>query len=263
MARLGLLRSIGFVALLMVCACVESGGGSTAPASSPITVLVEELEAARSAAAGRLLEAPGIKTLSRSYGEDQQLRRIAWVDYRKNGDYLYLSYFIDQAVDEPSEMLAVVKAGDTELHARVAADGEQPWSLPSPTGFEPFISREPGWLPVGLDLHEFANTSILDDVPYDEAEAVRQSLDDGTEMWTLMISRRISGEDVDTVLTFEIAPDGRLDYTFETETGITADPRIEYELVPVEDPEPIQIPNIGEPLDLDSLDVPENLPTKP
>ena len=131
--------------LVMGGACGDSGEGDAST--------IDDLDAALQAAAQALLDAPGVRAASLSYGKDGSVLVTRWSDSRPNGDFAVVTVVEDEA--GLAETGAIIQVGGDVFTAISAVDGGEPWSAISAS------APPPGTLPIGFDLGGVANGQVV------------------------------------------------------------------------------------------------------
>lgn len=240
-----------FAIVLLLAGC----GGSSQPTAGPEEpATVAELDAAVQAAAQALLgsESLPIAVVYFDFTDREKIVRYEWIDYRRGGAVLA----IDNELDA-SGAAALSRSDGAWRTASATADLAEPWRA-SPDLGEPLNAI--GSLAL-LDemLDQTTPVATAHDADIDH-EVVRQGASDNSELWTLTIPY---SDGLVTTRQWIINPDGVLQFhriftdaaPFAGNVGTII---FEYG-VDDSDAGPIIVPELGTPLQLDELGIPETL----
>lgn len=244
---------------LVLSAC--AGNDQTARTSEPPErTTIEALDEAVRPAAQAVLDAPAVEVTTLWFDEDGQHIRIDWVDYRNDGSFVLVNQSISATLDE----MARIQLDDSDYCASsgpaVYCDVDdprtnEPWSRHAQATPEPTATQ----VPISLDLAAMATGNAAAAVPEDDQFVTRRPGADGMVVWTLETSADVA----DPTREWTIDPAGFLrSYWYGSDTGLPLGlySRVQFDFVIVNDPAPIARPDLGTPLDLDSLDLPADLP---
>jgi hypothetical protein len=273
------------LAYLMV-GCTSDDFASELPSTvaPPQATTLEGLQNALEASVEKLSEAVGIEVIEQDY-LDGELSRSIWAKSWPNGDYVSIEN-TDLSVAEggSSDIVASrarLQIGDMLYTAGTGTDGvDNPWRVDELT--EAPLQEGQHFLPISVPLQAMEEGFFLldlDEVPADSVTVQRSDTTHNGVLWSLEVSwsgeaRTIQHWEVDEsghLASFSIRADG-----LPTPDEMTASPRfpntptapvdasrqreIAIEFKPLEDPEQLTAPPIGEPLDLQALEIPDGLP---
>ncbi len=246
---------------------VSEAPGSTIGSTTSQTPLVadgpptpETLDAAVRAAAQLLLDSPGIESIRFGYDEDGELRVTSWADWRANGDVASVNVFGQGPTGR-------VEVGDTVLVIGGIADGQSVTVVDTWTAVEPSLADPPtSTLYVGVDVAAMAAGSSLQGLDGISADDIIVSSEPGSDSetrWRMVVPW---GDDGTITREWLIDGSGYLRaWSWATSPGMIlgSDSRIEAQLSPVSDPDPILLPEVGTEMNLDALGFPENVEIPP
>lgn len=248
------------VALALAAGCTDNDG--VPETSGPLeNATVEDLDAALRPAAAALLDGSALDTTRRIFGLSGGLDSTVWLDLRSNGDYILVGSAGDTAKPNVTAWVQTEQGlfcatsgfgscGEGEL------SGDELWTLQDPRT----IDSERRQSPLGFDLGAIAEGSPFSDA--DEAAAgemdlTKQVLAGGATVWTWSgpwrngnVTRSWTIDHDGVLFAASVQPDPAI---------AVAVPATEYEFTIVDDPDPITPPEVGMPLDLGMLGVPENV----
>jgi carboxyl-terminal processing protease len=245
---------------------------STEPQPSPASV--EELRVALESATGVLRDAPGVEGVTTAFIFDE-LGSASWFSWRPNGDQVVVNrsdvdvtetgWWLDADGGPPrrgTNISTTIQAlvGSSYFFTRGDAGAEERWISGLREG-SPEILGVP--FPAALDgrMEPWQDAFALTL----EGEASVRHLTDGGELWTLMRPVREGS----LVQDFDIGPDGALRSVSHELVGV--EPTLEerpitsalVQLTVLEDPEPIQAPDVDAPADPMFFGLPADFPLDP
>lgn len=250
------------VAAATLVLAVIAGSGCTGPdtAAKLEPATIGELEAAVQPAAQALLDAAALEVTTLWFDETGSRVRADWLDYRHDGTFM----LVNQSVSSTSDAMAWIQL-DGESFCAASGPGlycnidnpqtNEPWARYNPRPVESNATQ----IPMSLELESMAASVNAEGVPEDEMKVSRRAEPDGTIVWTL--EHPLGEGNLTREWTIDAAGFLR-SYTAgsETEMPFGLYSRMEFGFVVGADPSPIAPPTVGTPLDLNSLDLPSDLP---
>ena len=265
-----LIRFALLISLLAIVGC----GDPTDPVSSPSPADVSGLEEAVRPAAVTLLEAQGIEATSETTF-DTGRKEFRWIDYRSEGEYAEIEAV--EFVGEATRTSATVVFAELRYEAQSRSGGTPgSWTARVREPHERLDNPLSRMLPLTTPGPELGSLTIVSGGYFealtseaDEVKVTSQETSDGGSLWTLTVA---SSGTMTTQLAYGIHPDGYLrSFDVSTEDPVSTtraslrEPArrvsLEAEFAALSDPDPIQPPEPGTPLDLDRFDLPSGFPT--
>lgn len=234
---------------LLVGAC-----GSSEPTAGPVEpVTIAELDAKVQATSQALLQrsALPIAVVHFDFIDREQVVRYDWIDYRPRGDLLAVTNFLGEG-----GAVGLARSGGEWRMAVDSPDESSPWES------RPELSGPPDVVSAIEQLEAMTTQQTPASSGSDDAqlyEATRQAASDGSELWTLITP---IGDGVVDTHQWIINGDGLLQfYRLYLESAPQAGVGTVVVEYGVEDEErdPVIIPDLGTPLDLGGLGIPEAL----
>jgi len=239
---------------------------------------VSDLDAEVRPAAVALLESQGIEAVAATTF-DTGRREVRWVDYRSEGEYaeIELVEFVGEDGDEGSTRIsATVVFAEVQYEAQSRSEGTRGnWTARERQPHELLNNPLSRMLPITTPGEQFGSLDIVSGEYFealvseaDDARVTSQETLDGGSLWTLSVSY---SEATKARLAFGVHPNGYLrSFHLSTEdsgsTPSTSLPeparraRVETEFQALSDPDPIQPPEPGTPLDLGLFELPSGFP---
>ena len=242
------------ICLAIALALLVGACGSNEPTAGPVEpVTIAELDATVQATSQTLLQrsALPIAVVYFDFADREQLVRYDWIDYRPGGDLLAVTNFLNE-----QGAIGLARTGGEWQMAVESPDGSTPWEP------RPELSGSPDVVSA-IEQLEAMNTQQTPANPGSDQtlqyEATRQAASDGSELWTLITP---IGDGVVDTHQWIINGDGLLQfYRLYLESAPQAGAGAVVVEYGVEDEErdPVIIPDLGTPLSLDDLGIPEAL----
>ncbi|MCP4967062.1 MAG: hypothetical protein GY926_17745 [bacterium] len=253
-------------ALLLVVslgACSGEGDTNASTTGVPQEATIEELDAAVGPAAHAILDADGFQATTVIVDADGRHNKTEWLDLRANGDHFALFAVRTAGADELGT-LAIAQTG-TERFCAAAGPGASCDTSAADTGrwiLTDALVDDPSDVhpPVVALLKSMGSGDPGTGLPKEDATVTVSPDSRGGVVWTM--ASTIMGS---MTLTEEWTIDSQgflrsYSHTAESESIVASPSAMLYEFTPVDREPPIRQPEIGAPLDLSALDIPEDLP---